>query len=440
MRRRLLVISFHFPPDGAVGGLRWSGLTKYLARRGWEVHVVTAAIGADQSHVEGVMVHVARRSRTLNDRYASWRNRRSMGTRGKTAGVTGSQGAPPTQASAAAGLGRRLITWARLSLSSVLMFPDGSRGWVLRAARVARRLVREHRFDAIVSSGPAHSGHLVAAAAASVARPSMLLIDMRDPWVSGAERFVKGTMHDFVGLQRLLPPLERYVFRRADRIVANTRELSDVLRGRFPEISIFYLPNGIDPERLPPPAQKKFDEMTIAYAGALYFNRDLAPVAHAIGRFLATHPEARGALKLRVAGQMNDDHAARLWKAVHDEGVQDSIEILGNLSPAAALDLVNRSHIALVLAQGQAIMVPAKLYECVAMRIVTLVITEPTSATAREAYRIGAIICDPGDIPGIQAVLERLWVNRDAKSEPLDAMTYDVLAERMDALLQADPR
>jgi hypothetical protein len=43
-KRRLLVITYHFPPDGSVGGQRWAGLSKYLARLGWEVHVITAAV------------------------------------------------------------------------------------------------------------------------------------------------------------------------------------------------------------------------------------------------------------------------------------------------------------------------------------------------------------------------------------------------------------
>src|SRR3982751_5669206 len=69
--RRLLVISYHFPPDGAVGGQRWAGLSKYLARLGWEVHVVTAAAGGGLQPIPGVHRHFCRRRRTLNDVYKS---------------------------------------------------------------------------------------------------------------------------------------------------------------------------------------------------------------------------------------------------------------------------------------------------------------------------------------------------------------------------------
>ena len=39
-RRRLLLVSYHFPPDPAVGGLRWQQLTKYFVERGWTVDVI----------------------------------------------------------------------------------------------------------------------------------------------------------------------------------------------------------------------------------------------------------------------------------------------------------------------------------------------------------------------------------------------------------------
>src|SRR4051812_43133566 len=66
--RRLLIISYHFPPDGAVGGQRWAGLSKYLVRLGWEVHVITASAGGPQDATPGVYRHFSPRRRTLTDR------------------------------------------------------------------------------------------------------------------------------------------------------------------------------------------------------------------------------------------------------------------------------------------------------------------------------------------------------------------------------------
>src|SRR2546427_8437747 len=39
--RRSLLISFHFPPGGAAGALRWQKLSHFAAERGWALDVVT---------------------------------------------------------------------------------------------------------------------------------------------------------------------------------------------------------------------------------------------------------------------------------------------------------------------------------------------------------------------------------------------------------------
>src|SRR5512140_2628468 len=73
--RRLLIISYHFPPDGAIGGMRWAGISKYLARLGWEVHILTASASAGDTPVPGVHMHVHPRRRTLNSLYNVVKNR-----------------------------------------------------------------------------------------------------------------------------------------------------------------------------------------------------------------------------------------------------------------------------------------------------------------------------------------------------------------------------
>src|SRR5213592_147627 len=67
--RRILIISYHFPPDGSIGGQRWAGLSKYLARVGWEVHVVTASAPTGHVMPDGVYRHYRPRRLTLNELY-----------------------------------------------------------------------------------------------------------------------------------------------------------------------------------------------------------------------------------------------------------------------------------------------------------------------------------------------------------------------------------
>src|SRR5712692_3457725 len=73
--RRLVVMSYHHPPDGAIGGMRWAALTKYLGPLGWKSWIVTAAPPAADADDNGATVSSCPRRRTLNDLYRALRLR-----------------------------------------------------------------------------------------------------------------------------------------------------------------------------------------------------------------------------------------------------------------------------------------------------------------------------------------------------------------------------
>ena len=172
------MITYHFPPDGAVGGLRWAGMSKYLARCGWEVHIITASPQDGTTPPPGVCVYHCARAHTLNDIYNAWVSRRRSGS---------TEGEPRVDHSATH---RRrnvgLLGRVRNLLSVALALPDNGRGWILRAAAKARALLREQAYDAVITSGPPHSVHL-AGTLACVGRRNLLWLDMRDPWAGMAE-------------------------------------------------------------------------------------------------------------------------------------------------------------------------------------------------------------------------------------------------------------
>jgi hypothetical protein len=104
------------------------------------------------------------------------------------------------------------------------------------------------------------------------------------------------------------------------------------------------------------------------------------------------------------------------------------------LPRAAALDLLARSGLAIVLAQDQDYQVPSKLYESVVMDIPTLVIAGPDSASAREGQRVGAFVAAPDEVERIALIFEQIWKGAPvaASREPCD---YRTLAPRVGSLL-----
>lgn len=445
--RRLLVISYHFPPDGAVGGLRWEGLSRQLARMGWEVHVVTASENAGNGGLPGLHVHVCARARTLNDVYNDMASRRKAAA-AERAAVAPADGSPSTGAAGGNAAGEKaseasppprrtgMLAWLRNELGASLAFPDYSRGWTLRAARCARKLLAEREFDAVVTSGPPHACHL-AGVLATAGRPGLLHVDMRDPWSALSNRAMLRRFYNSGLAYLAIPWLERLVLRRAVRAIANTSEFAAALRSAYPGLNVSFIPNGIDTERLPPPAEDVYSGLSIAYVGTLYLGRDLSPVLEATRRFLERRPEARAEVRIRVAGHLVGAHAERVQTQISEAGLEDVVELLGVLPGSEALRLLNRSHLAVVLAQNQRMQVPAKLYECVGLQLPTLVVTESTSAAAGEATRIGGIVREPDDIDGIREVIEELWTGtREVRVRPAAPISYADLAPEVDQLLR----
>lgn len=427
--RRLLVITYHFDPNGPVGGLRWLGITKYLARLGWKAAVVTAASPIGRDTRIDAQVEWCPRLWTLLDGCRSLRQLalgRSLKSFPDASRVARASGPP--------GPWRQL----GMELAALLAFPDESRGWMLRAALRTRRLIRRLQPQAVVSSGPPHGAHLVAWMA-TIGSPVRWLIDLRDPWAGPLPKVWQ--LHPRLGsrvFRALSPPLERFAFRAAHGVITSTRQLTETLATTYPDVPVVCIPNGVDPECLPPPARHQYPGLSIAYAGTLYGGRDLRPVVRALGIFLQCHPEAAHAgSKLRVAGEATPQHARACSDAVAEAGLHEQVEMLGALPRAEALKVVSSSRLAVVLAQNQALQTPAKLYESVAMRIPTLVVAELDSASAIEGRRVGAMVRDPGDVEGIAGVLEQVWRN-DSRRRPACPVpiTYAAIAPLVDSLLR----
>jgi glycosyltransferase involved in cell wall biosynthesis len=431
--RRLLVISYHFPPDGTIGGQRWAGLTKYLARTGWEVHVITASAPGKGEPVPGVHRHFCARRRTLNDVY---RARISKSHRPEHESIR----AADTSSSAArkSSLIRALATLRR-AVGSSMSLPDHGRGWVARATAEANRLMRDLDFYCVVSSGPPHSAHL-AGLLATRGTDTKFWIDMRDPWALTHEM---NTPEDsFIRAERrLLALFERLIFPHAEKVFANTREFASALQASQPRLNVVHFPNGIDMEQLPPRNDAGVEPCSISYVGTLYAGRDLSTVFGAIRDILSESPAAASLLRVNVAGPLESPHRERMRADIDAAGLASLVNVLGVLPRDRALDLLSRSHLALVLAQDQPMCVPAKLYECVGLGVPTLVIAERNSAAAREARRIGAMTLEGDDSAGLTSVLKDMLAGRiPTRIEAKTPISYEDLANEMDRLLHGGER
>ncbi|MGC4049848.1 MAG: glycosyltransferase [Paludibaculum sp.] len=169
-RRRVLFVSYLFPPVGGVGVHRVTKFVKYLPQFGWDCSVLTVANPStpliDGSLRRDVPVStVVCRARTLEPGYA----------------VKAAVGAGNSEKTGVLAFGKRLAKKvARRAVNTVLQ-PDPQILWRPAAIKEGLKLLTETPHDAIVATGPPFSSLLLGASLAKRAKLPLIL-DYRDEW------------------------------------------------------------------------------------------------------------------------------------------------------------------------------------------------------------------------------------------------------------------
>jgi glycosyltransferase involved in cell wall biosynthesis len=205
---KLLVVANPYPPMASAGTTRVVRFLRHLPEHGWEPTVLAARAAGPTPVPPGVRVIRAA---------VPW-PRRLLG------------GGPRSS---------RVNNWACV--------PDPYVGWVGPAVWKGRELLRHEHFDAILSSSPRPSVHLVAA---SLARLTGLpwLADYRDPWSTYQFRKFPTAVHETANAR-----LERWALHRAAAVTAVNRPILDDLVARHPWLAgrAHVLPNGFDRAETP---------------------------------------------------------------------------------------------------------------------------------------------------------------------------------------------
>jgi len=411
--RRVLLISYMFPPTGGATLQRPAKLAAYLPDCGWSVEVVTAShdrfawYDATMEDNAGGGVHRIRgwEPACLAGRIASlFRLHTGTDARHHARVEVGRQGRRPTSRFEDA------LHWRLTALAERLGLGDGSGLWQGPAFRAALRLHRARPFDAVVSTGPPHFVHRIAARLADAAGLPWVA-DLRDPLVSDFERGPADRRQD-----RASADLERMILRRARIVVTTCPALRDDLLARYPDrapSTVCCVTNGFDRRDLRPllddPAvtPPRTDRCLLACVGSLYGRRELSGIAGPLDRVLAARPDWAGKVRLIVAGTI-DRRQQRDWKG----RAPAWLTFAGYLDHRQALALAAGAACNLVIVpdcmHGR-LSVPGKTFELLALPPHVLGLVPPHSDTARILRQAGGTTIVPfEDSQAVAGALERI--------------------------------
>jgi glycosyltransferase involved in cell wall biosynthesis len=407
MARRVLILSYHFYPDGAVGARRISQLAIALHRAGDAVTVIRGALGPD-IHPDPDLAHAADGLKVVRvpvpPRLApAWGRlrRRIAGRLRRVSEVPEAQGPPdagaaPRPEPAGPGPLRR----AYYSIESIV---DYRKLWATGVALVVLWRALFSKADVVVASGPPWSAYLPATLASAVFR-APLVIDLRDPWYGN---LIWTAVHKSRLKDRVEAALERCCFARAARVVCTSDGAARKVRERYgwDDVRVPIIYNGYEPAPGGPEGAGGA-RLDLVYSGTLYMNRDPSSLLEGIAGLVARPDVDRGRVRLTLVGSPSwGELDINAWAEAR--GLSDCIEAVGWLSTNAAAAKVREADVLVNLAQGQPDQIPAKTFEYMASGKETVALTEADSDTAKLLRRTGTgRVLDPTDPKG---VAEALW-------------------------------
>jgi hypothetical protein len=380
--RRLLLVTYAFPPIVNAQAIRWLMLVRALTARGVVVEVLTTRAPAyfqdllDEipasvtvhrtwaGPIEGLARAAKAGVRSEDDWFAA---RRSRGPRG---------------------LGRQAYRLLRRVADGALI-PDLCSEWLPFAVARGLALVRQGPWDALVSTSEPGVDHL---AASVLKRRTGLpwLADFGDPWVN---------QNTPTWRTRADTAVERSLADAMDGATVTTSRLAALYQDRYAGLRpIRVVRQGFDADlfaRVAPVRRPRTETLNLVYTGTLY-SRFREPTSVFEGLRLA---RGRGLdVVMTVAGRMDES----VIDLARQSGVADVVDFAGIVPYKSALSLQKGADVLLHLDnEGARFQVPGKLYEYLGAGRPILVVRhgpsdESTAATCVRTGRCGRdVASDP---------------------------------------------
>ena len=417
--KRVLIISYHFPPSLEVGGFRAAMFAKHLPRFDWQCSVLTiddTNLGQRDlkrlQELQAVNILRAPQLPTMLGLYAAVKKncRKSQQTSSEPVSGPGRQSGTEQIAQQAQESLRQKI---RRYLLAFLTMPDVHRAWVVPAFFTALRRIRHENIECILTTSPPHSVHLIGLLL-KIFSGVQWIADFRDPWMTGGYKRLFITCDASMRIERWM---ERLIIQKADLVLTNTDALCSTFTTAYrdqPQGKFLCITNGIDAELYARYTHmKKYDTFTITHAGSLYFGRSPEPVFTALRELAQEGHLDLKRVNVKLLGDCYFTGDLPTVELIKREALDSVVELIGPVSYSEALETIKRSHIALLLAPDQPRQIPAKVYDYMGLGTTILALAGAGVTTDLIRATGAGVAVDPTDVQGIKSVICQLYGQRE---------------------------
>ncbi|MFH6943021.1 glycosyltransferase family 4 protein [Flavobacterium sp. FlaQc-50] len=346
-QKKLLIITYYFPPAGGPGVQRWLKFVKYLPDFNVQPIVYVPENPTYPIVDEALVNEVSDQVIVLKNKIMEPYQLAALFSKNKTKKI--SSGIFPQKKKQT--FLDKLFLWVRGNL----FIPDARVLWVKPSVSYLEKYIKENNIDTIVTSGPPHSLHLIGLELKEKLNVKWFA-DFRDPWTTiGYHKALRLSAY----AAKKHKKLEHKVLNSADTIIVTSK----TTKTEFQAITskpISVITNGYDIENVE--KQTLDTKFTLAHIGSFLSDRNPRFLWESLIELLQEVPDFKTHLEIKLIGAVSQE----VLDAIKEFNLEGYLNLLGYVSHHEAIVHQKKSQVLLLIeinSEDTRSIIPGKLFE-----------------------------------------------------------------------------
>jgi hypothetical protein len=346
-QKKLLIITYYFPPAGGPGVQRWLKFVKYLPEFNVQPIVYVPENPTYPIVDEALVSEISDKVIVLKNKILEPYQLASVFSKNKTKKISSGIFPPKKKQSFL----DKLFLWVRGNV----FIPDARVLWVKPSVSYLEKYIKENNIDTIVTSGPPHSLHLIGLELKQKLGVKWFA-DFRDPWTTIG--YHKSLLLSSYAAKKH-KELEYKVLNTADTIIVTSK----TTKTEFQAITnkpISVITNGYDVENVE--KQTLDEKFTLAHIGSFLSERNPQFLWESLVELLTEIPSLKNDLEIKLIGAVSQE----VLDAIAEFKLGDYLNLLGYVSHHEAIAHQKKSQVLLLIeinSQDTKSIIPGKLFE-----------------------------------------------------------------------------
>ncbi|WP_396194851.1 glycosyltransferase family 4 protein [Flavobacterium sp.] len=345
--KKLLIITYYWPPAGGPGVQRWLKFVKYLPDFNVQPIVYVPENPTYPIIDNGLESEVSEKAIILKNKIFEPYGLASFFGKNKTKKISSGIIPNPKKQSFL----EKTLLWVRGNI----FIPDARFLWVKPSIKYLTKYIQENNIDTIVTSGPPHSLHLIGLQLKKELGVTWLA-DFRDPWTTiGYHKALKLSSY----AEKKHKALEHEVLNTADTIIVTSK----TTKAEFEAITsrpIEVITNGYDVEKITKqPLDEKF---SLAHIGSFLSERNPRILWKALKELTQENQDFKKDFQLKLIGAVSQE----VLDTISEFKLNDYVLNLGYISHQEAVEHQRKSQVLLLIeinSEDTKSIIPGKLFE-----------------------------------------------------------------------------